>query len=198
MKGFNYKHNDLFGRGPQTRLNACVGTNGGPYDFSDYSRGYFLSAKSQLNAIVENSGLVDILIYPLCYSYRHGIELGLKHLARELLLLFEEDEKIKLTHNLNDNWHHIRPFVARLSRYLDKEGKSVPFIDKVLVDFLEFDPSGEVFRFPENRKGDLHLQDARIINVEVLGAYMEVLAEIFQDWFYRSRDLYEMRSEIDF
>ncbi|MCP5134411.1 MAG: hypothetical protein H6976_12655 [Gammaproteobacteria bacterium] len=198
MKGFNYKHNDLFRRGPQTRLNACIGTNGGPYDFSDYSRGYFQSAKNQLDAIIKNSGLVDILIYPLCYSYRHGIELGLKHLARELPLIFQEGEKIKLTHNLNDNWNSIRPYIVRLRRYLDENNESVPFIDKVLNDFLEFDPNGEVFRFPENRKGDLHLQEARIINVEVLGAYMERLAEIFKYWFYKSRDLYEIRDEIDF
>jgi len=38
-----FKQNDLF-RGLQndlSRLNACVGNNGGPYDLYDYSWGYF-------------------------------------------------------------------------------------------------------------------------------------------------------------
>jgi hypothetical protein len=177
-------------------LNACVGTNGGPYDFSDYSRGYFLSAKNQIEALLDNSGYVDILIYPLCYSYRHGIELGLKHFARELPALFKEENKIKLTHNLNDNWQNVRPYVVKVKKYLDKDNEAIPFIDKVLKDFLEFDPSGEVFRFPESRRGDLHLQDARIINVEVLGAYMMKLADIFEFWFNKIRDLFEYRDEL--
>ena len=187
MEQFGYKENDIFRRGPQTRLNACVGPNGGPYDFEDYARGYFLAAKSQLAAICENSAYVDILIYPLSYCYRHGIELAFKHLARELPGLFRENGTISMTHKLNDNWRRVRGYLCKRPEFFDPDDRLISYTDKVLKDFLEFDPGGDVFRFPENRDGELHLQDARIINVEVLGAYLNELGEIFEFWFRRVR-----------
>lgn len=195
---FNYKQNDLFRRGLQIRLNACVGPNGGPYDFADYARGYFLAARELVDSLEKESNYVDILVYPLCYAYRHAVELGLKHLARELPRLYGDKKEIQLTHNLNDNWQQVRPYLTRARRYLDADSSAIPYVDKVLADFLDFDPSGEVFRFPENKKGERHLQDTRIINVEVLGTYMNKLADIFEFWFYKSRELMEHRHDMQF
>lgn len=177
-------------------MNACVGPNGGPYDFADYAHGYFLAARELVDSLQRKSNYVDIVVYPLCYAYRHAVELGLKYLARELPKLYGEKNDIRLTHNLSDNWQQVRPYLSRAGKYLDADNSAISYVDKVLADFLEFDPSGEVFRFPENKKGELHLQDARIINVEVLGAHMNKLADIFEFWFDKSKDLMEYRHEL--
>ena len=51
----------LFGHGPNTQLNACVGNNGGPYDFSDYGQGFFDGGTKIVEALKRNDGLIDVL-----------------------------------------------------------------------------------------------------------------------------------------
>ena len=79
-----YQPNALFRNGPKPQLNACVGENGGPYDFDDYGEGFFEGAKQIIDAIKRGEWTIDILIYPAAFAYRHGIELYVKHLLKEL------------------------------------------------------------------------------------------------------------------
>lgn len=180
---FKYHQNDLFRSGTNYKLNACVGENGGPYTYLDYSRGYFMAANNQLSSILNDSAYIDILIYPLCYTYRHAIELSLKYLAKVLPLVLETNSEIKQTHKLDDNWQIIRPGITALRHRLNKDLANVEFVDKILADFLSIDPTAEIFRFPENKKGNLHLQHISLINVEVLGSQMHHLSSVFSEWF---------------
>jgi hypothetical protein len=66
-----YVPNSLFRNGPDARLNACVGNNGGPYDFSDYGDGFFEGGQKIVDAITRHDGIVDNLIYSAAFSYRH-------------------------------------------------------------------------------------------------------------------------------
>jgi hypothetical protein len=190
-----YKANDLFTPGPIMRLNACAGMNGGPYDFRDYAHGYFLAARKLLNNLREDSAYVDTLVYPLAFLFRHGIELSLKGLARDLSQLFRQQGNIRLTHKLSDNWASVRALLQRRPGEFDPDNTLIPLVDKVLNDYLEFDPSSEVFRFPEDRAGNLFLQDARIINVEVFGSVLDGVADIFDYWFFQAGRLAEYRRE---
>jgi hypothetical protein len=178
-----YKHNSLFTRGDDIRLNACVGPNGGPYDFRDYAHGYFKAAARLIESMRKDVAHVDIIVYPLCFLYRHGTELALKWLARELSIADGAEEQPRLTHRLYDNWTSVRTLLERNPSAFDVR-TAVPFVDAALKDFLEFDPNGEVFRYPEDRQGKLHLQDARIINLQVLGDAMSKVGDIFDFWFY--------------
>lgn len=76
-----YKHNDLFRPGDDWQLNAFVGRNGGPYELDDYADGYFLSGRRLVDSLLENPTFLDVIIYPLVFTYRHAIELVLKYLA---------------------------------------------------------------------------------------------------------------------
>jgi hypothetical protein len=46
-----YAHNVLFRPGPNLNLNACVGENGGPYDFAAYGEGFFHAGFEIIEAI---------------------------------------------------------------------------------------------------------------------------------------------------
>ena len=52
-----------------------------------------------------------------------------------------------------------------------------------------------MFRFPEDRGGNLFLQEARIINVEVLGRALKQVADAFDYWFYVVTALKEYERE---
>lgn len=110
-----------------------------------------------------------------------AIELSLKHLAQDLPKLWGEEGSIRLTHRLSDTWEGVRGYLQRTPQF-DSDSDLIPYVDGVLKDFLEFDPDGTVFRYPGDRKGNLHLQDARIINVHVLGEVMTKVQEAFKHW----------------
>ena len=76
-----YLHNALFRPGPNASLNACVGDNGGPYDFAAYGDGFFHAGFQIVEAIKQGEWTIDILVYPAVFNFRHGIELYIKHLT---------------------------------------------------------------------------------------------------------------------
>ena len=190
---FTGKQNDLFAVGESKHLNACVGHNGGPYSYDDYSRGYFWAGDRLVKSLQQNSSDLDVVIYPVVYVYRHGIELALKHLAIHLPSVLDEHDEVKQTHKLIDNWNIIRPLIMKCD-YLDPKN-TVPTVDKILTDFTEIDASGEVFRFPESRRGEKYLEDTSFINIEVFGEVMSTLHEVFEFWFNITSELFDAKME---
>lgn len=183
MGGNNeYKENDLFRPSDNWRMNACIGKNGGPYDYSDYSRGYFDAGKRLIKSAHEDPFFLDVLVYPLVFLCRHGIELGLKHLSKTLPKLLNEPGDIKFTHRLQDNWVAVSELLKKMPEELNNE-ETLTFVYNVIKNFCQFDPNGETFRFPEDKKGSLFLQDSCIINVAVFGEIAIDVSSIFEYWF---------------
>ena len=98
-----YNPNSLFRGGPNQDLNACVGTNGGPYEFGEYGEGFFEGGFQIVKGIKKGAWTLDLLVYPATFSFRHGIELYLKHLVRTLESQSSGTTYSK-THSLKDNW----------------------------------------------------------------------------------------------
>lgn len=190
--GFGSRHNSLFSPGPDFHLNACVGRNGGPAGLTRYAKGYFEAGARLVKSLQEDPIEVDWLVYPLVMVYRHGIETALKHLGRVLPALFDETAEVKLTHKLMDNWNLVRRYLAQL----EVEAKEIEQVEGKLTEFIQIDPNGETFRYPEARDGTRHLQDTSLINVEVFGegmAYVATFLEGCCDW---ADHLYEQKCEM--
>lgn len=72
-----YKSGSLFAEPDEdssTDLIACIGTNGGPYDYDDFAIGYFELARNTGNSLAETTMPIDVLFYPLTFTYRQGFE----------------------------------------------------------------------------------------------------------------------------
>src|SRR2546422_7630206 len=145
----SYKSNSLFRPGPNVSLNACVGYNGGPYSYFEYALGYFEAASAILAGIENRAVRVDLGIYPMVFSFRHAVELALKHFVSALPKLFDESREPVLSHKLEPNWLLVRSYILREDGFSPAE--TVPIIDQIVKDLEHFDPRGEVFRFPEAR-----------------------------------------------
>ena len=117
----NYKQNDLFKNGANPRLNACVGRNGGPYTFYAYSHGYFHAGERLIQSVLRNQLSIDLLIYPIVFCFRHGIELAIKDLVIILPKLWNQTDAIQPTHDLIDNWTLIRGYLSREPFQSDNE-----------------------------------------------------------------------------
>jgi hypothetical protein len=190
-----YSHNSLFRPGDieLSYLNACVGPNGGPYKLEDYAEGYFEAGRRLLGSFVKEMNgeavvvnyKIDLLIYPLVFLFRHGIELSIKSLCRKFAELWNENEKIALTHNLSDNWVRAQEYMNRDSSY---NRELIDEVDTILKDFLAIDPDGQRFRFPEARDGQSHLQDISLVNLVVFDEAMAKVVSAFDFWLDRLED----------
>ena len=127
-----YKVNALFQPGPITFLNACVGQNGGPYEFNAYSLGYFEAAESIVETSRRGALTVDLVIYPITYCYRHAIELALKYLIDKVPSIWDEKATFPTTHRLTDAWKVLVPFLQR-DQIFDNGGNTA-LIDGVISD----------------------------------------------------------------
>ncbi len=184
---FTYDAGDLFLRGPNPRFNACVGKNGGPYDYHDYANGYFRSADLTMNSVKDGDHLLDILIYPTFYQYRHAFELSLKGLVVDFQLLGEAVTFPK-SHKLGAIWAVLEPMLRKYASHVDAPEPVVKALGALISDMDALDHSAEVFRFPEDKKGTLFLQDRSLINYARL-LPMSRAAEVFETWHYQVKDL---------
>lgn len=191
----NYKQNDLFRSGTNLHLNACIGRNGGPYTFYAYSRGYFHAGERLIQSVSSNQLSIDLLIYPIVFCFRHGIELAIKDLVIILPKLWNQTNAIQLTHDLIDNWRLVRGYLSKDP--FPSDDATTDQVEKVLTDLVALDPNGQAFRFPSARDGKLFLQDTAVINLEVFADAMSLVAGAFDYWQTLGREALQTRCEME-
>jgi len=160
--------NDTFGlaHGELSWLNACVGTNGFP-DTLTYSEGYLRTPEILLEHILANNkrGEVDLLVYPIVYSARHGIELLLKKIIIDMSSLRNinaVEKEITSIHSLETLWKAIQEVSNKTDVSLMHLVKKS---DNLVRDFYEIDDTAQTFRYPESNVGETHLKKTPIINL---------------------------------
>jgi hypothetical protein len=181
--------NDLFRGGPNVEQNACVGDNGGRYDLFDYAHGYFTMAKKGLQAAkeIEVGVYVDTMVYPICYNFRHGIELFIKHwITRYRFALNDDALGFQANHSLQANWDVALAAMRRYCWNPAREGE-VKLVTKTVREFMEIDPRGMIFRYPDSIQGEQHLKEWRLINLEIIEQRVNSVFEIFDSWEHRMR-----------
>lgn len=170
--------NPLFRGDPSdTELNACVGMNGGPYGLSHYAEGFFEAAKLNVEAVKQRQTYyVDVLVYPVAFAYRHGIELYLKQFLIYLKKLSGNDAKTRKGHDLLYYWECC---VAEITNIGDFEfpKELLKEMGDTITYFCDLDPSGQVFRYPEDIKGNKHISGFNLISLGVLSEHMEALKD---------------------
>ena len=124
----------------------------GAFAFNTISDGYWESAKILLKKMIEESNnfaVVDTLIYPLFFNYRHSIETFLK------LLYFNYGEQtdqarqefLDIGHDLQSLWAKLRPFLNKGKKHV---GCSVNInaMEHYIKSINFFDPNSMVMRYP--------------------------------------------------
>jgi hypothetical protein len=175
--------NSVLRDGPNHLMNACVGENGGPYDFGDYALGFFKAANSLIELAREVPEQVDMTVYPVAYLYRHGTELYLKHFAALADRALEQCQQAPKGHDIKKLWTDLKPKLHSLPQWMTKDF-SLPLVDEIINDFAAFDPNGEVFRYPESKQGDFSISGFQCINLDILRERMRELETFFTELGY--------------
>ena len=137
--------NELFGRVAGSPFNAHLGISS--HGFLVYADGYRLAADTVVRNLRRSEK--QFLVFPVCYLYRHYLELmikGLTGLANAILdgtLIYSEG------HDLAALWKRCRPSLERVMPNYSKAGFNE--VGKCVKAFASFDFKGEFFRYPEGR-----------------------------------------------
>lgn len=191
--------NALF-RGDHERgaYNACVGNNGSP-DLYYYADGFADSVDLLIEALTTgHCALLDTLIYPICFSLRHSVELTIKgqiqelsHLAklREKPLASDTDiEKVLNQHDIMNLWTFFSGHSAAFDRRYQEK---VSALESLIRCIGETDPTGQTFRYSYSTEARKHLTDVSVINVLVLRDQFRVIREQLEEltgltqWLWR-------------
>lgn len=154
------------GNGRFDWMNACVGTNGFP-DSLTYAEGYLKTPEILTDYIYINNkrGEVDLLVYPIVYSARHGIELSLKTILidmAELRNLEISVPDVTKIHSIEKLWNATIDVAERTDIRLYYNTKK---IESYILDFVAIDDTAQTFRYPESNVGATHLEKTPIINL---------------------------------
>lgn len=148
--------------------NACVGIQGYELNYID---GY-LEAARILAATVIDDGLVasrDTLAMPILYNARHGLELALKYVVRELAELALILPSAQINHDIRAYWTHLRD-----AKVCDREARALVLKLQPFVESLaRIDDDGQELRYFENREGDRSLGDLATVNLPLIRASIE-------------------------
>jgi len=160
----------------------------------DYGLGFFEAGRHIIDRAREGVATVDIVVYPAAFSFHHGIELFLKHLLQKLL----EWNRLPLEYDRNHGIVELFDLVAeqiKLAKVPIAEPIRVSIARDIIVDFNQIDPTGQVFRYPEDLKGNKHLIGLSIINVGILDEGMRMLEQMLESWIDRLEEFQLARLE---
>ena len=132
------------------------------FSFETISDGYWEAAKiilRDMDSNIQKIEIIDTLIYPLFFNYRHSIETYLKALFFNHGNHTDEEKQIflKKGHNLQSLWSNLRPTLNAGKKHV---GSSVNLIaiEDYIKEINQFDPDSMVMRYPvskdlKNNKG---------------------------------------------
>lgn len=182
--------------GEPTWANACVGDNGAPGAI-DYAEGFASAANTLLDSAIADQGInlpVDTLVYPVCFTMRHAIELFLKKFKEDLaeigtlrgvpLPVFNQ----VASHDLNLIWTYVKTHAPATDERLVDHVKK---LDDYVTDVADMDATGQVFRYPSDVGNKKHLTGIGIINFIVLKRRFNQLQPLLEGFNRTMVDLIE-------
>ena len=155
-----------------------------------YINGYYDAGRTLVDVALklEKDGKSHNYFYPICYSYRHYIELHLKTIIEDLELFYERSEelgylkngilldenkvseKLHETHNLNE----LLSYAEQRIIYTQVNEEEFPKdIDKFIRQFHEKDKTGQSFRYSKTIGGKNSFVSTPYYKLEELKKVME-------------------------
>lgn len=127
----------------------------GALSFATISDGYWEAAKiilREMDSNIHKIEIIDTLIYPLFFNYRHSIETYLKALFFNHGNHTDEEKQIflKKGHDLQSLWSNLRPTLNAGKKHV---GSSVNLItiEDYIKEINKFDPNSMVMRYPVSK-----------------------------------------------
>jgi len=144
-------------------LNALVGSYFS-LDMRLYAEGYYLGANLLVGEI-NKGGPSNVLVYPICFLYRHFIEIALKGIIEGFsgLGYSVELDRIRRTHDLATLLDVTGNMVRKhFETSLSEDTK------KTILEINGIDPKSQVFRYSVSKRGDQFFPNHDVIGLGTL------------------------------
>ncbi|MEQ1749550.1 MAG: hypothetical protein ABL974_09025, partial [Prosthecobacter sp.] len=151
---------------------ACI-THQSSFHVSAWS--YAEAAQMLARHLNEDGFYIDIGVHPICFLYRHSLELQFKQIVWDGRQLIGEDARIEQLCRS----HALTPLWSEIEAIMNQVWPDLPFPDEALLVrevvtwFHEVDPGSFAFRYPFDKNLQASLSEFRHINLSTLVAAME-------------------------
>lgn len=154
--------------------NACIGKQG---DEINYVEGYLQAAQLLVDTLLEKEmfGSRDSLAMPILFNARHGLELALKFVLRELGAIgMARVRERPVDHDLHAYWVHLSKQRIGDRACREQLAELKPFVES----FMKLDIDGQELRYFENRDGKRSLGEQAVVNLPLIQAAVRELRDI--------------------
>ncbi|WP_404812670.1 hypothetical protein ACIRNY_04180 [Capnocytophaga canimorsus] len=154
----------------------------GTFAFFLYAESYKSAAELLYEKMkIGNNADIDTLIYPLCFNYRHCMEMLLKYLYIKYSRTDENGLKtfLNANHNLDKIWGDVKPILEQNINKVDSR-IDIDIIESYVKQMHDFDDKSMRMRYPitkkleANNKTELRL-DYHNFHIEMLHFYNSIL-----------------------
>jgi hypothetical protein len=170
-----------------------------------YREGYRMAGKILTEWAAEN-GKVDFLVFPICHSYRHYVELSLKRLIlmgcciahREMTA--DEAKLQSEKHDLRQLWNAYRAIqveAINATGERPRPDEEIEGIEAYIDQLHEVDKGSYSFRYATTTRGEATLQDVERINLARFSEHMECLCDYLSGFDMYYKDLFSNEAGVD-
>ncbi len=176
-----------------------------------YINGYYEAGNHLIKTAIDmtNSTDKDSLIYPICFNYRHYIELHLKSLIEEAEVLYEKMEQLgylqngtlseKISNSL-DSTHNLYELLDSLKNilfFIAISNEEFPEdIEKYIKQMHDTDTNGQKYRYHKDKSGRLHFPNKKSYNIENMSKIMKEVNSMLWAIDYHIFHYIEMSNDI--
>ena len=149
----------------------------------DYVFGYREAAKRVIQGAIgqDPRGMLDVLVYPVVFLYRHHVELALKTIIRVGRRYNDEEQEDLGQHGLTSLWQKARKIIEE-HWHKDSNGE-VDATEKLILELDKIDPGSFAFRYPEKRDGSKTLPGPVQANLRHFGEIAERMSNFLDSCF---------------
>lgn len=169
-----------------------------------YRQGYRQAGRILTESIAKDRFERDYLVFPICHSYRHFVELTLKRLIHVGCLLIERemtDRETKLrteSHNLRCLWDTFKAIASEVERETGTEApprEDFEGIESYIDQLQAVDKGSFTFRYPRTKTGEVSTGEIKRINLGRFCEHMEGLCDYLDGFDTYYEHLIEMRDD---
>lgn len=165
-----------------------------------YVMGFAKAGAVLADAMLRSGHDLDILVYPMLFSFRHAVELELKLILPDALRCLNEEAPLKFDHKLPALWDFVRRAVIAVSPGSEDSMISTAALLEELVDV---DADGTAFRYATRKNGE-ETFSRRYVDVKAAAEALLALANSLEaastvlDEHLKERAEYESAMRDDF
>lgn len=146
--------------------NACLSNQ---LESSRLAHYYTQAADALVEAAIADHGKLDVLVSPICFLYRHVLELTLKDLLWAARYVIDGTRDAVGGHRLSPIWRDLLSAARHLlARDFPLSNTEVEQLDTFFKRVDSHDPQSDAFRYTTDRRGQRTHQSLSHVNLAAL------------------------------